>query len=289
MNEMYASYLSDDERDFMIIESTFDNVIKQAECLYEMAILKHKMFISDAENKVLCESGTFDDLEILYEEAGASTDKTKEGIIKKIITGIQNFFTNIATKIKNLFTKDKLDKIAADKSKKEINDPKAAASIIDEAKAKASTLTVKIKGGAKSVVKTVSKPKNAVKVVVGGAVAVGGYKMLSGKFDDFKKYVNGLISKVEKDPKLPPDEKQTILTRLSGLVKNATSAFTGFVTSVTSAFGKNKDDKENPADTDNNESKPSDNTGKDEEPIYDEEESDQDTGESTNDLWRYLN
>ena len=143
MNDIYASYLSDDERDFMIIESTFDNVIKHAECMYEMAILKHKMFISDAENKVLCKSGSFDDLEILYEEAGASADKAKEGIINKIITGIKNFLFNISNKTQELFEKNVNNKKIDNNSKINIEDPKEFANAIDKASMEIKSTNIK--------------------------------------------------------------------------------------------------------------------------------------------------
>ena len=60
------SYMSEDEREVFMIESLMENKFAHLNCEFDKLMLEHEMNMINIENKVLMESGTSDDLEMLY-------------------------------------------------------------------------------------------------------------------------------------------------------------------------------------------------------------------------------
>ena len=96
------------DKDFIAFEAamnTFD--IDMEECNILLEMVEHKKRINERRSdvKVYQESGTADDLEMLYIEAENESNQEKDGIIKTIGTKIQNAISAIINFFKNLFTK----------------------------------------------------------------------------------------------------------------------------------------------------------------------------------------
>lgn len=68
--------------------------------MFEMVEMKEYMMCMEAECKVYVESGTYDDLEYLYNEAVENTSAQKKGILDKIFKTISEITKNIFSKVK---------------------------------------------------------------------------------------------------------------------------------------------------------------------------------------------
>ena len=99
------SYMSEDEREVFMIESLMENKFAHLNCEFDKLMLEHEMNMINIENKVLMESGTSDDLEILYLAEAEEVKKEGQGIIAKMVAAIKSLFK----KIKSFFT-GKVDK-----------------------------------------------------------------------------------------------------------------------------------------------------------------------------------
>ena len=105
MSDIFKSYLSEDERDIAIEESTYKIQMAKLNAMYEMVDKNLELNMLEAEAKVLTESGTYDDLDYLYEEANAEAAKKKEGIIAKIVGVVKTIWGKITSAITNLLSK----------------------------------------------------------------------------------------------------------------------------------------------------------------------------------------
>lgn len=99
------SYMSEDEREVFMIESLMENKFAHLNCEFDKLMLEHEMNLINIENKVLMESGTSDDLEMLYLAEAEEVKKEGQGIIGKMVAAIKSLFK----KIKSFFT-GKVDK-----------------------------------------------------------------------------------------------------------------------------------------------------------------------------------
>jgi hypothetical protein len=113
MKALYNEYLTGEDRALAIIEANANAQFAKLDVLYEAVNAKLNADLLAAEAKVLTESGTYDDLELLYTEAEKEADKAKESLLQKIINGIINFFNSIGEFISGLFTK-KLENVPQD-------------------------------------------------------------------------------------------------------------------------------------------------------------------------------
>ena len=68
--------------------------------MFEMVEMKEYMMCMEAECKVYVESGTYEDLEYLYNEAAESTSAQKKGILDKIFKTVSEITKEIFSKIK---------------------------------------------------------------------------------------------------------------------------------------------------------------------------------------------
>ena len=108
MSDIFKSYLSEEERAIAIEESTYEIQMAKLNAMYEMVDKNLELNMLEAEAKVLTESGTYDDLDYLYEEANKEATEKKEGIISKIIGVVKQIWQAITNTITNFFSKNKV-------------------------------------------------------------------------------------------------------------------------------------------------------------------------------------
>ena len=107
MSDIFKSYLSEEERAIAIEESKYEIQMAKLNAMYEMVDKNLELNMLEAEAKVLTESGTYDDLDYLYEEANNEAAEKKEGIISKIIGVVKQIWQAITNTITNFFSKNK--------------------------------------------------------------------------------------------------------------------------------------------------------------------------------------
>ena len=108
MSDIFKSYLSEEERAIAIEESKYEIQMAKLNAMYEMVDKNLELNMLEAEAKVLTESGTYDDLDYLYEEANNEAAEKKEGIISKIIGVVKQIWQAITNTITNFFSKNKV-------------------------------------------------------------------------------------------------------------------------------------------------------------------------------------
>ena len=82
---IFMEELTGVERDLYIEYSICNNTLKQCDTMLEMVGIKYNQMCEDAELKVLQESGTYDDLAFLYQEAEAQASEESKGILQKAL------------------------------------------------------------------------------------------------------------------------------------------------------------------------------------------------------------
>jgi hypothetical protein len=100
---IYNSYLTGNERTEAIEEAEIENQFSKLNLMLEMVNMRLEQNIKDAELKVFRESGTYDDLQYLCEEAENQAAEQKQNIFQKIIGVILRIFNSIGEGIKKLF------------------------------------------------------------------------------------------------------------------------------------------------------------------------------------------
>lgn len=108
MSNVFYSYLEGEERDCVIEQAETDLKLSKLRSMYEMVEMQLENNIKEAELKVFKESGTYDDLEYLIEEANAEATEKKQGIVKQIWEVIKSIFGGIKTSIEKLFSRNDL-------------------------------------------------------------------------------------------------------------------------------------------------------------------------------------
>ena len=102
---LYNEYLTGSEREAAIIVAESEAQFAKLNILFEAVDATLGANMLAAEAKVFAENGTYDDLTMLYKEAGEEAVQKKQGIIATIINAIANLFTKIGNFINNKFGK----------------------------------------------------------------------------------------------------------------------------------------------------------------------------------------
>lgn len=105
MSAIYESQLTGDEREFMADIASINLEIAKYSTMLEMVDMKLETELNEAEVKVFKESGNYDDLEYLYEEANNEAEQKKTGIVSSIVTAVKNLFKRISNFIKTKILK----------------------------------------------------------------------------------------------------------------------------------------------------------------------------------------
>ena len=115
MLDIFKSYLSEDERAVAIEESTYEIQMAKLNAMYEMVDKNLELNMLEAEAKVLTESGTYDDLDYLYEAASEGfvnkVKKAVESIAKSLIKFIQKIVTSVKEAFGSKSAKKTLDSV----------------------------------------------------------------------------------------------------------------------------------------------------------------------------------
>ena len=92
---IYKDYLVGDERQEAIEEAAIFNEIDNLFDAFEMTSIRLNQMYRNAEMKVFSESGTYDDLTYLIQEADGEVAEQRDGILQKIINGIKSILSKI--------------------------------------------------------------------------------------------------------------------------------------------------------------------------------------------------
>lgn len=173
MNEFY-DYLSDTDKEFMAIESAHNIDMEKQMLAYEYASKIYDIKVMQSDLKVLTESGTYDDIEFLYSEAGKEAEEKKQNIIVRMIEGVKNLISKLITAISNIFKGKKKQEVDAAVAKagniKGVKDPGKTQGIISKAIQDINRL---IRPGSEITVDTANRVSKIVKGAGAGLVAVG--------------------------------------------------------------------------------------------------------------------
>lgn len=238
---IYKDYLVGEEREAAIEEAAILNEINDAFDCFEMTNIKLNQMYRSAEMKVFAESGTYDDLTYLMQEAEGEVVQQREGILDKIIAGIRS----LITKIRNFFT-------GGPKGNPEDNVQ------IDEG-----YLTMADKIGAKwnevkgSTAGKIGIGVTAIATVIGGSVAVGkivtkkrseveGKKniiksvvdWLDGKINDIYNLFKGKGANEQGEAQKELKPFNSLLTKLNGIIGGFNKALSNVTGAVSDAVDK---------------------------------------------------
>ena len=106
MSALYNEYLTGAERESAVIIAESEAQFAKLNILLETVDATLEANMLAAEAKVFAENGTYDDLTMLYREAGDEANKKKQGIFAAIFGAIKNFFKKIGELFKKHFGKN---------------------------------------------------------------------------------------------------------------------------------------------------------------------------------------
>ncbi len=102
-DRIYNDYMTESER-FSLADELYESYeMDRLMFMIEMVDRQLDINMRKAELKVLQESGTYEDLEYLYEEAEAQAQEQKKGIIQSIVGAITGAFQSIINGIRKFF------------------------------------------------------------------------------------------------------------------------------------------------------------------------------------------
>lgn len=210
LENIYNSYLTGDERLEAIAEAKQDALLNKLCTMYEMVDMNLQLNLRDAEIKVFEESGTYDDLQFLYEEAQQEAQQQKEGIFSKIIGVIQSLINTILNGIRSFFGKSK---------EQNPNDTVEIDSALIEEHNSALKWWEKIKNLFSDVT---SNKATMIKIVGGAAIATStivGVKMIKrSEADGMVGHLRDIIQKVENGIKTATSAIGTKAKNAKGIV-----------------------------------------------------------------------
>lgn len=198
---IYKQYLSGEARDLAIEEATLENELMKLDTMYEMTVLQLEQMYRDAELKVLTESGTYDDLMYLYEQADAEVKPQQGNIFQKIIDAIMGILNSIGNAIKGIFSKGNPED-EVEVPKETVEAAKKSLGMFGNIKQGVERIKNKDFGGGLQILKAIALPTLAVGAVAGGtAVAVkmkkGELEGLAKKLGEMKNYFTDAIAKIK--------------------------------------------------------------------------------------------
>lgn len=205
------------EKSFLKLEKALD--VEMAMNRMQLDLIEERENISfmEADLRVLVENGSYDMMNVLYEEATENTAEKKKNAISRMFDAIVKFFKNlidnIKEKIDKVFTKKKLDNFTAEdwekagakdlwcnidyeKKMNELNSKLSEGERLMQFASGATGIPeAKVKGYVKSCEDLVHNiPKITIKVA--GLAAAGTGIYLAGK--NFRKIVGGLLNTAQK-------------------------------------------------------------------------------------------
>lgn len=237
-NELFYSYIDDSDKELMAIEAAADIEINKSLLALEYADRLYDIKLMQADLKVLNESGTFEDLDMLYEAAGKENADRKEGIVKSIWNKVLKFLNDMKTAVGNLFTKKKMSDLEKVDGNTKIKDPNKVLSTVKNAVSSVGRflkpgVTVTNEDGEK----VVSITKTLVTTIEGIGLTTIAVKTVPGLVVKAQSFGNDLIKKVEDIKNNPPKGNginalvqffKTCADKVSEIVKSIWKAISGF-------------------------------------------------------------
>ena len=101
---IYNEYLTGEARELAVENARIQNEFDKLYTMFEMTNLQLAQMQRDAELKVFAESGTYDDLTYLLQEADAEVAGQRKNILQRIVEAIGKVINSIAEGIKSIFS-----------------------------------------------------------------------------------------------------------------------------------------------------------------------------------------
>ena len=209
---IYKEYLTGEDRDIFIEEATLENELDKLDTMYEMTLLQLGQMYKDAEFKVLTESGTYEDLMYLYQEADAEVQTQQKNIFQKILDAIISIFNSIGKAIKGLFSGGNPEE-EVEVPKESVESANKAVGMFGNIKQGIERVKSGDLAGSFQILKAIAIPTLAVGAAVGGTVAVvkmkkGQLQGLAKKLQEIKDWItNGIAAIKQKIPFLQSKDK----------------------------------------------------------------------------------
>lgn len=252
-NELFYSYIDDSDKELMAIEAAADIEINKSLLALEYADRLYDIKLMQADLKVLNESGTFEDLDMLYEAAGKENADRKEGIVKTIWNKILKFLGDMRDAIGRLISKNKMDELKNAEGNTSVKDPNKVLSAVKNAVSSVGKflkpgVTVTNDDGEK----VVSITKTLVTTIEGIGVTAIAIKTIPGLFLKAQSFGGDLMKKVQAIKDNPPmgdginslvqffktcadkvfEVAKSVVSSIKGAAKNAASTVSSAATSV---------------------------------------------------------
>lgn len=249
-NELFYSYIDDSDKELMAIEAAADIEINKSLLALEYADRLYDIKLMQADLKVLNESGTFEDLDMLYEAAGKENADRKEGIVKTIWNKILKFLGDMRDAIGRLISKNKMDELKNAEGNTSVKDPNKVLSAVKNAVSSVGKflkpgVTVTNDDGEK----VVSITKTLVTTIEGIGVTAIAIKTIPGLFLKAQSFGGDLMKKVQAIKDNPPmgdginslvqffktcadkvfEVAKSIVSSIKGAAKNAASTVSSAV------------------------------------------------------------
>lgn len=227
MNTLYNDYESDEDMGFMCAVESAQIEVEKAFTALEFVEKTEALNIRAAEIQCAMESGDFDDLVEIYQEAASDTEDKKQGIIATIWDKIKKFFGAIRDFITG--------------TTKEI-DPTEEVEVDTGFIAWVKGILAKIRDVAKSVGSWVKDPKHALLVigaVTGFTAVVYTQKKRVAKKAEGKAMldeVNETVKAVEETADTMKNSKDPLIKELGSVALKLGENLKGVTTKITSAF-----------------------------------------------------
>lgn len=204
-NELFYSYIDDSDKELMAIEAAADIEINKSLLALEYADRLYDIKLMQADLKVLNESGTFEDLDMLYEAAGKENADRKEGIVKTIWNKILKFLGDMRDAIGRLISKNKMNELKNAEGNTSVKDPNKVLSAVKNAVSSVGKflkpgVTVTNDDGEK----VVSITKTLVTTIEGIGVTAIAIKTIPGLFLKAQSFGGDLMKKVQAIKDNPP-------------------------------------------------------------------------------------
>ena len=249
-NELFYSYIDDSDKELMAIEAAADIEINKSLLALEYADRLYDIKLMQADLKVLNESGTFEDLDMLYEAAGKENADRKEGIVKTIWNKILKFLGDMRDAIGRLISKNKMNELKNAEGNTSVKDPNKVLSAVKNAVSSVGKflkpgVTVTNDDGEK----VVSITKTLVTTIEGIGVTAFAIKTIPGLFLKAQSFGGDLMKKVQAIKDNPPmgdginslvqffktcadkvfEVAKSIVSSIKGAAKNAASTVSSAV------------------------------------------------------------
>lgn len=249
-NELFYSYIDDSDKELMAIEAAADIEINKSLLALEYADRLYDIKLMQADLKVLNESGTFEDLDMLYEAAGKENADRKEGIVKTIWNKILKFLGDMRDAIGRLISKNKMNELKNAEGNTSVKDPNKILSAVKNAVSSVGKflkpgVTVTNDDGEK----VVSITKTLVTTIEGIGVTAIAIKTIPGLFLKAQSFGGDLMKKVQAIKDNPPmgdginslvqffktcadkvfEVAKSIVSSIKGAAKNAASTVSSAV------------------------------------------------------------